>query len=272
MPELPEVETACRGIRPHVAGQRVTRVIVRERRLRWPVPAALGKELPGHSIDAVERRAKYLLLRTRVGTVILHLGMSGSLRVVPCDTPPAKWDHVDIALANGRCLRLRDPRRFGALLWTTADPDAHRLLRSLGPEPLGDAFHGDTLFEATRGRKLAIRDLLLNARVVAGVGNIYANEALFQAGIRPQRPAGRLTRVDCARLAATIRATLERAIQAGGTTLRDFQNADGLPGYFQQTLSVYGREGQACPRCQTPIKRLLLGQRSAFYCPKCQPR
>jgi len=272
MPELPEVETACRGIRPHVLGQRVTRVIVRERRLRWPVPESLVKDLPGHTIDRVERRAKYILLYTAVGTVILHLGMSGSLRVVPCGTPPAAWDHVDLALANGRCLRLRDPRRFGALLWTPTNPASHKLLRHLGPEPLGPEFEGETLYKGAHGRKVAIRDLLLNARIVAGIGNIYANEALFLAGIRPQRPAGRLSRADCDRLAQSIQTTLKRAIQAGGTTLRDFQNADGLPGYFQQTLQVYGRTGETCRQCQTPIKRLVLGQRSAFYCPVCQPR
>jgi formamidopyrimidine-DNA glycosylase len=270
MPELPEVETACRGIRPHLLGQRVARVVVRERRLRWPIPAALGKELPGQAIRGVTRRAKYILLEAETGTAILHLGMSGSLRVVPCDTAPAKWDHVDIALANGQCLRLRDPRRFGALLWTTADPARHKLLRNLGPEPLGTDFTDDYLFAATRGRMLAVRDLLLNSRVVAGVGNIYANEALFLAGIRPQRAAGRLTRADCGALVRLLRATLERAIVAGGTTLRDFQNADGLPGYFQQALNVYGRGGQPCPRCRTPIRTLRLGQRSAFYCPGCQ--
>jgi formamidopyrimidine-DNA glycosylase len=270
MPELPEVETARRGIAPHLVGQRIARVVVRERRLRWPVPAALGRQLPGQVIRAVERRAKYLLLRTDAGTAILHLGMSGSLRVVPCDTPPAKWDHVDIALDNGKCLRLRDPRRFGSLLWTTADPAGHKLLRDLGPEPLDAGFSADYLYQAARGRKLAARDFLLNTRVVAGIGNIYANEALFLSGIRPQRAAGRIPRERCAQLAAAIRDTLERAIRAGGTTLRDFQNADGLPGYFQQTLNVYGRPGEPCPRCGTPIRSLKLGQRSAFYCPQCQ--
>ena len=270
MPELPEVETARRGIAPHLVGQRVARVVVRERRLRWPVPASLVKTLPGQTIRAVERRAKYLLLRTDAGTAILHLGMSGSLRVVPGATPPAKWDHVDIVLANGQCLRLRDPRRFGSLLWTTAEPAAHKLLKNLGPEPLGDDLTGDYLYRVARRRKLAGRDFLLNSRVIAGVGNIYANEALFITGVRPQRAAGRLTRAQCQRLAGAIRDTLERAIQAGGTTLRDFQNADGLPGYFQQTLNVYGRAGEPCRRCRAPIRALKLGQRSAFYCPQCQ--
>jgi formamidopyrimidine-DNA glycosylase len=270
MPELPEVETARRGIEPHLLNQRVTGVRVRERRLRWPVPASLVKSLPGRTIRAVERRAKYILLRTDAGTAILHLGMSGSLRVVPCSTPPGKWDHIDIALATGNCLRLRDPRRFGALLWTAADPGRHKLLRDLGPEPFSDEFDAAYLYRVTRGRRAAIRDLLLNTRIVAGIGNIYANEALFTAGLRPQRAAGRIPRTQCAALVAAIRATLKRAIRAGGTTLRDFQNADGRPGYFQQTLNVYGRAGEPCRCCRTPIRSLKLGQRSAYYCPRCQ--
>ena len=270
MPELPEVETACRGIRPHLVGQRVVRVTVRNRQLRWPVPASLVTTLPGLTIRAVERRAKYILLRTDAGTAILHLGMSGSLRVVPCDTPPAKWDHVDIALASGQCLRLRDPRRFGALLWTSRDPAQHKLLQALGPEPLEDRFNDEYLYRISRRRKVALRDFLLNSKNVAGVGNIYANEALFLAGLRPARAAGRLKRGDCTRLVDAIRTTLNQAIRAGGTTLRDFQNADGLPGYFQQTLNVYGRAGQPCQHCGTAIRALRLGQRSAFYCPHCQ--
>lgn len=286
MPELPEVETARRGIAPHLLGQRIARVIVREKRLRWPVSAALVNALPGQIISEVDRRAKYILLRTtpdpdrtvpasrargrRAGTVILHLGMSGSVRVVACGTPPSKWDHVDITLTNGQCLRLRDPRRFGSLLWTTADPARHRLLKDLGPEPLDAGFDGDYLHQRARGRRLAARDFLLNSRILAGVGNIYANEALFHAGIRPQRAAGRIPRARFVALATAIRDTLQRAIQAGGTTLRDFQNADGLPGYFQQTLFVYGRAGEPCRRCGTAIRLLKLGQRSAFYCPRCQ--
>jgi formamidopyrimidine-DNA glycosylase len=270
MPELPEVETTRRGLEPALLHQVVARVVVRQPRLRWRVPATLLKELPGQTIGAVERRAKYLLLRTSCGTVILHLGMSGSLRIVPCDTLPTPHDHVDIVLANGGCLRLRDPRRFGAVLWTTRDPALHRLLRDIGPEPLGTGFTADYLFAASRGRKVTIRDFLLNGRVVAGVGNIYANEALFLAGIRPTRLAGRLKIGDCARLVETIRATLNQAIRAGGTTLRDFRNADGLPGYFQQTLKVYARAGEPCPRCGTTIRLKRIGQRSAFYCPRCQ--
>jgi formamidopyrimidine-DNA glycosylase len=270
MPELPEVETTRRGLEPQLLGRRVARVRVRNPRLRWRVPAALTHALPGQVIRAVERRAKYLLLHTDTGTVILHLGMSGSLRVVPSGTPPAKHDHVDIVLDDARCLRLRDPRRFGAVLWTASDPRQHKLLRDIGPEPLGDDFNAGYLHAASRGRKLAVRDFLLNGKIVAGVGNIYANEALFLAGIRPTRPAGRLTADDCARLVKNLRVTLNKAIRAGGTTLRDFMNADGLPGYFQQILNVYGRAGQPCPRCQSPIRKKTLGQRSAFYCPRCQ--
>jgi len=270
MPELPEVETARCGIEPHLIGQCIDQVVVRNKNLRWPVPPELVKSLPGQTIHAVERRAKYLLLRTDTGTVILHLGMSGSLRVVPCSTPPLKWDHVDIALTNGQCLRLRDPRRFGAVLWTTTDPEQHQLLRGLGPEPLTTEFSGDYLYKVSRHRKIAARDFLLMSRIVAGVGNIYANEALYLAHIRPGRPAGRLTRAECTQLAKEIRATLQRAIKSGGTTLRDFQNADGLPGYFRQKLNVYGRKGLPCPRCKTPIRLHKLGQRSVFYCPRCQ--
>ncbi|MHB8455567.1 MAG: bifunctional DNA-formamidopyrimidine glycosylase/DNA-(apurinic or apyrimidinic site) lyase [Acidiferrobacterales bacterium] len=270
MPELPEVETTLRGIAPHIQGQRVRSVVVRNAKLRWPVPAALVRELAGQTVRTVERRAKYLLLRADNGTVIVHLGMSGSLRAVPCVTPPGKYDHLDVVLDNGICLRLRDPRRFGAVLWTRSDPAQHALLKDLGPEPLGPDFTGDYLHLRTRARKVAVRDLLMNTRIVAGIGNIYANEALFLAGIRPRRAAGRISRAECNRLVQTVRATLTSAIRAGGTTLRDFQNADGLPGYFQQSLAVYGRANAPCPNCATPISAVRLGPRRAFYCPRCQ--
>lgn len=270
MPELPEVETARRGIEPQLVGKKVARVVVRQAALRWRVPRALAAELPGQTIRSVTRRAKYLLLGTDTGTVILHLGMSGSLRIVPAATPPTRHDHVDIVLADGRCLRLRDPRRFGTLLWTRQDPARHRLLRNLGPEPLGPALTADYLYAASRRRRLVLRDFLMNSRIIAGVGNIYANEAAFHAGLRPQRRAGRLTHADCERLATALRRTLAHAITAGGTTLRDFQNADGLPGYFQLRLNVYGRAGQPCRRCGRTVRGMRIGQRSAFYCPCCQ--
>ena len=269
MPELPEVETTLRGIRPHVLGKSVRAVTVREPRLRWRVPAKLARELGGQTVRRLERRGKYLLFTTDAGCVILHLGMSGSLRVASTGEPPGKFDHVDIVFDSGDCLRLRDPRRFGAVLWTH-DAATHPLLRHLGPEPLGPDFSGDYLFARTRKRKRAMRDFLLNGRQVAGIGNIYANEALFAAGIRPTRAAGRLTRAECDRLVQAIRTTLKRAIRAGGTTLRDFRGASDRPGYFQQRLKVYGRAGEACARCGAPIRARRLGQRTAFYCPRCQ--
>jgi formamidopyrimidine-DNA glycosylase len=245
-------------------------LVVRNRHLRWPIPTALGAQLPGQRIRAITRRAKYLLLGLDRGTLIVHLGMSGSLRVLPAATPPDTSDHVDVVLDDGNCLRLRDPRRFGALLWTTRDPKQHKLLKHIGPEPFDPACDGDYLFRATRRRTVAIRDLLLNGRIIAGIGNIYANEALFAAGIRPTHAAGRVSRARCAQLVAALRTTLAKAIDAGGTTLRDFQQADGNPGYFRQELRVYGRATLPCPHCRHPIRALALGQRRVFYCPKCQ--
>ncbi len=270
MPELPEVETTRRGIEPFVAGKTVVRVVVREPRLRWRVPTALKKELPGQTIRSITRRGKYLLLHTAAGTVILHLGMSGSLRIVDDTQPAEKYDHVDLVFADGVCLRLRDPRRFGAVLWTRDDPAEHPLLGALGPEPLSPDFGGDYLYRKARGRKRAIRDLLLDSRILAGIGNIYANEALFAAGIRPARSAGRISRDGYQRLARALRATLKRALRAGGTTLRDFRQSDGDPGYFQLSLKVYGRKDQPCPSCGTPIRARRLGGRTAFFCPRCQ--
>ncbi|MDA8364260.1 MAG: bifunctional DNA-formamidopyrimidine glycosylase/DNA-(apurinic or apyrimidinic site) lyase [Gammaproteobacteria bacterium] len=270
MPELPEVETTRRGIESHLLGRCVEAVVIRNPNLRWKVPDTLARELPGQTVHAVERRAKYLLLYADRGTVIVHLGMSGSLRVVACSEPAERYDHVDLVLTGGTCLRLRDPRRFGSVLWTRSAPADHALLKNIGPEPLAAAFDGAYLHTCTRRRTVAIRDLLLNTRIVAGIGNIYANEALFQARIRPARRAGRLSRADCDRLVGAIRATLAQAIEAGGTTLRDFQNADGNPGYFQQVLSVYGRAGEPCRQCGTPVRALRIGQRRAFFCPRCQ--
>lgn len=270
MPELPEVETTRRGIAPLLEGRRIAAVRVREARLRWPVPATLETTLRGARVQTVERRAKYLLLRVDAGTVILHLGMSGSLRVVPADTPAGKHDHVDLVLEDGFCLRLRDPRRFGAVLFTREAPERHALLRRLGPEPLGEAFNGDYLYARSRGRRLAVKPFLMDSTVVVGVGNIYANEALFLAGIPPGRPAGRIGPERYQALAEAVRAVLQRAIAAGGTTLRDFTAVDGAPGYFALELNVYGRAGEACPRCGTPIRMRRLGQRSTYFCARCQ--
>lgn len=270
MPELPEVETARRGIAPHLVGRRVVRVVVRDRRLRWPVPPALARELTGQVVTGVDRRAKYLLLLSDRGTAILHLGMSGSVRVVPAATAPRPHDHVDLVLEDGQALRLTDPRRFGCLLWTRGDPRAHPLLAGLGPEPLGPDFSGSYLYRATRGRRAAVKTVLMDARTVAGVGNIYANEALFVAGIHPARPAGRVSATRYGRLAGAVRSVLAEAIEAGGTTLRDFVRVDGEPGYFAQSLRAYEREGQPCATCGTPIRRRVIGQRASYFCPRCQ--
>lgn len=269
MPELPEVETTRRGIAPHLVGQRVSRVIVRERRLRWPIPEDLDVRLSGQRIEAVERRAKYLLIRFESGTLIAHLGMSGSLRLVDGSLPPAKHEHVDLLLESGQALRYTDPRRFGALLWSE-DPLNHVLLASLGPEPLGDAFDGDRLFQQSRGRSMAVKPFIMDNAVVVGVGNIYASEALFAAGIDPRRPAGSISRARYLKLADEIRRILAMAIERGGTTLRDFVGGDGKPGYFQQELFVYGRAGEFCKNCGATLREIRLGQRSSVYCWRCQ--
>jgi formamidopyrimidine-DNA glycosylase len=270
VPELPEVETARRGIEPRLAGHRITGIVVRNPALRWPVPPELALKLPGRRVAAVRRRGKYLLVDCGGGTLIVHLGMSGSLRIVPAESPPAPHEHVDLQLDDGSALRLRDPRRFGAVLWTEDDPLAHPLLARLGPEPLTAAFSGDALYRATRGRRVAIKHALMDSRVVAGVGNIYASEALFRARVRPGTAAGRLTRERCRRVAAAVKATLRAAVKAGGTSLRDFVNTDGDLGYFQLKLWVYGRAGEPCRECGKPIRGRRTGQRSTFYCPSCQ--
>lgn len=270
MPELPEVETTRRGIAPHLAGHTVAAVVVRHPQLRWPVPRGLAGKLHGRVVQAVERRAKYLLLRFEHGTLILHLGMSGSLRLVDAATPAGKHDHFDLVLAGGQALRLTDPRRFGAVLWTKDDPAQHELLRDLGPEPLESEFDADYLYRASRKRKTAIKLFIMDSKTVVGVGNIYASEALFRAGIHPSRAAGSLSRERCARLVSAIRAVLREAIQQGGTTLRDFTGSDGKPGYFAQELRVYGRAGAPCTACGATIKQTRQGQRSTYYCPRCQ--
>ncbi|WAG79348.1 bifunctional DNA-formamidopyrimidine glycosylase/DNA-(apurinic or apyrimidinic site) lyase [Metapseudomonas furukawaii] len=269
MPELPEVETTRRGIAPYLEGQRVSRVIVRERRLRWPIPEDLDVRLSGQLILRVERRAKYLLLGAEAGTLISHLGMSGSLRLVAAGLAAGKHEHVDIELESGMALRYTDPRRFGALLWSQ-DPLNHELLRHLGPEPLTDLFDGDRLFQLSRGRSMAVKPFIMDNAVVVGVGNIYASEALFAAGIDPRREAGSISRARYLKLAEAIKRILAQAIECGGTTLRDFVGGDGKPGYFQQELWVYGRGGEFCRQCGSTLREIRLGQRASVYCPRCQ--
>ncbi|NNG12650.1 MAG: bifunctional DNA-formamidopyrimidine glycosylase/DNA-(apurinic or apyrimidinic site) lyase [Halobacteria archaeon] len=270
MPELPEVETTRRGIAPHITGKTVARVLVREPRLRWPVPRRLAREIAGQTITAVSRRGKYLLLATDAGTAILHLGMSGSLRVVDADTPAGKHDHVDIVFDDNRALRLTDPRRFGALLWTRRTPEQHRLLRDLGPEPLGEAFTGAYLYALSRGRRVAIKNFIMNSHIVVGIGNIYANEALYMAGIHPGRATGRISKRKYELLVEVIREVLNDSIARGGTSLRDFVDSDGKPGYFSLELNVYGKGGEPCISCRTLIREIRQGQRATFYCPECQ--
>ncbi len=270
MPELPEVETTRRGILPHVGGEVIDRIVVRNPSLRWPVPAELPDLFSGTRIRDVFRRGKYLLLPTEVACLILHLGMSGSLRIVSADQPPEKHDHLDICFGKGHCLRLRDPRRFGLLLYTLDAPENHPLLRHLGPEPLGGEFTGDYLWRRSRQRRVAIKPFLMDSKVVVGVGNIYASEALFRAGIHPQRLAGSVGRQRYRRLADAIRTVLGEAIEAGGTTLRDFVGGSGQPGYFGIQLQVYGRAAEPCPQCGRPIVGQRLGQRSTFFCRYCQ--
>jgi formamidopyrimidine-DNA glycosylase len=275
VPELPEVEITRRGLDAHLTGLPIKDVIIRNASLRWPIPKNLPKLLRGKNILSLKRRAKYLLMDCGNGTLILHLGMSGSLRILPANTPPEKHDHFDLVLSNGTLMRLRDPRRFGAVLWHTGDPATHPLLATLGPEPLPDAsvkadFDARYLYQATRGRSVSIKQCIMDNHIVVGVGNIYANEALFRSGIKPQLAAGKLSLPRCARLVEDIRATLAEAINLGGSTLRDFVNTSGQPGYFQQTYWVYGRTGEPCRRCGAPIKQIKQGQRSSFYCGSCQ--
>lgn len=269
MPELPEVETSRRGIEPHIVGGRIARVVIRERRLRWPVSRTVDQNLPGRSVESVGRRAKYLLINTERGSAILHLGMSGSVCILDAGTPAGVHDHVDIEFDGGLMLRFRDPRRFGSLHWSQK-PLTHRLLRDLGPEPLSDAFDGDYLWHQARGRKVSVKQFVMNAHIVVGVGNIYASESLFLAGINPRRAAGRVARHRYDGLANAIKEVLSKAIRAGGTTLRDFYGGNGEAGYFQQQLEAYGREDEPCRRCNTPISAIVQGQRSTYYCKRCQ--
>jgi formamidopyrimidine-DNA glycosylase len=270
MPELPEVETTRRGIAPHIAGRTITQVIVRDRRLRYPVTARLASTLAGQTVHEVARRGKYLLLACDTGTVIIHLGMSGSLVVSRAGEQPHKHDHVDILFGNGDCLRLRDPRRFGAVLWTTRDPHRHKLLAHLGVEPLSADLDGAHLFQLARARRVAVKQFIMDSGIVVGVGNIYASEALFVAGIHPARAAGRIALARYQQLALAIKQVLSDAIDAGGTTLRDFRNGEGRPGYFQQRLRVYQRAGLPCDRCGSAVRQVRTGQRSTYYCHRCQ--
>lgn len=270
MPELPEVETTRRGIEPHIAGHTILAVIVREPRLRWPVPENIHQILSGKTIVRVKRRAKYLLLDTGSGHLILHLGMSGSLRVLATDTPAEKHDHIDILFSNGQRLRYTDPRRFGAVLWSESPLHEHKLLKNLGPEPLDGEFTPERLYRMSRGKRVPIKTFIMDNKVVVGVGNIYASEALFKAGIRPDRACEKISRSRYERLVEAIKETLAKAIEQGGTTLRDFVGGDGKPGYFQQELAVYGRAGQPCIKCGTLIQTIKLGNRSSCFCPHCQ--
>jgi len=268
MPELPEVEVTRRGIAPHVVGRRIVGVKVRESRLRWRVPRAV-RALAGRAVRAVKRRAKYLLLDCGDGHLIVHLGMSGSLRLVAPGVKPGKHDHIDFSFGE-QVLRLRDPRRFGAVLWTDQPPEAHRLMRHLGIEPLSRRFDARRLHALTRKHRTSIKQFLMDGRRIVGVGNIYASESLFLAGIHPRTRARRLSLQRCERLVAAIKQTLRAAIRAGGSTLRDFVGGDGARGYYQTRYWVYGRGGKGCRRCAAPVRRIVQGQRATYYCARCQ--
>ena len=270
MPELPEVETTRRGLAPALEGARIAGLRVRNRELRWPVPDGLEARLKDQRVLSLSRRAKYLLLETTGGTALIHLGMSGSMRIVEPDVPPEKHDHFDIVTTRGEAIRFNDPRRFGSLLWGGEHPAAHPLLADLGPEPLGPAFTSEYLYSSCRGRRVAIKQQIMNSHCVVGVGNIYANEALFYAGIHPVRAAGRISSERIARLVTEIRNVLRNAIELGGTTLRDYRGGDGKPGYFRQQLAVYERDGEPCKSCDNNLRRRVIGQRATYYCVECQ--
>ncbi len=272
MPELPEVETTRRGLAPHLIGRRIAAVTVRDARLRWPVPADLAEHLAGQRIEDVRRRAKYLIIALERDALIVHLGMSGALGLVAVGAPAGRHDHFELALDTGIALRLTDPRRFGSIHRIRGDPEGHKLLAGLGPEPLSAEFDPRGLHRLTRGRRASIKETLMNARVVAGVGNIYANEALFHARIHPRVPAGTISLKRYAALVPAVQTTLREAIEAGGSSLRDWRHADGGLGYFQQRYFVYGREGEACRVCGSAIRSIRQGQRATYYCPRCQRR
>jgi formamidopyrimidine-DNA glycosylase len=269
MPELPEVETTCRGIRPHIKGERLIALNVRNPNLRWPVPDFLAEKIEGKTVVDVVRRGKYILVCVDGGQVMLHLGMSGSLRIVDKDKIPQKHDHVDFCFTNSQILRLTDPRRFGSVLWQP-EGEHHELLYKLGPEPLSEAFNVDYLASCCAGKKVAIKSLIMDSKIVVGVGNIYATEALFISGIDPRRSAGKISKRRLLILVDEIKGVLAAAIQQGGTTLKDFVGGDGKPGYFQQKLHVYGRKGEPCVNCLAPLTEVRLGQRSTVFCKHCQ--
>lgn len=270
MPELPEVEVSRQGIKPYVQHQTIAKIVVRQPQLRWLIPDELS-QAQGQEIIAVRRRAKYLILETPIGAILIHLGMSGSLRVLDQGTPATKHDHVDLILQTGKLIRYNDPRRFGAWLWQPSD-SLHPLLKKLGPEPLSDEFDLDWLVHKAVNKRLPIKQMIMDNAVVVGVGNIYACESLFYAGIHPSRPANSVAKAELSRLVVEIKQVLSRAIAQGGTTLKDFSQADGKPGYFVQQLMVYGRANQPCLQCNTLIQSCKIGQRNTFYCPCCQPQ
>jgi formamidopyrimidine-DNA glycosylase len=270
MPELPEVETTLRGIEPLICGRQILELVLRTAKLRYPLEQGWCEQLAGQRVISVSRRAKYLLIGLSGGNLIIHLGMSGVLRVVPAEMTEQKHDHIDLIFADGNALRLSDPRRFGVFLYTEKPFAEHRLLAGLGPEPLGDEFSGSYLYRLSRGRSRAVKPFIMDQKIVVGVGNIYANEALFRAGIDPRRQAVKVSLRRYRLLVAKIKEVLSEAIAAGGTTIRDFRRSDGRPGYFAQELQVYGREGEPCCVCETSIRSLRLGQRSTCYCPRCQ--
>ncbi len=270
MPELPEVETTLNGIRPFLQGLKITRLDVRQRNLRWPIAGNLESEVSDSGVVWLQRRGKYILIHLERGGLIVHLGMSGSMRVLLNDESPGRHDHFDIINQHGQIIRYRDPRRFGCLLYTPDDPLQHPRLVNLGVEPLSDDFTGQGLYRLSRKRTAPIKSFLMDGRIVVGVGNIYVSEALFLAGVSPVRQCGKISLSRYRLLAEAIRTVLMRALRQGGTTLQDFVGADGEPGYFTQSLSVYGREGEKCLKCPATIKRRVIAQRSTFYCPKCQ--
>lgn len=270
MPELPEVETVLRGIRSHLLQSRIESLIVREPRLRWPVPPELADRVQGQLISALSRRGKYLLVTLEEGTLLIHLGMSGRLHIVPRGTPPLRHCHIDLVFSDTHLLRFTDPRRFGAWLYTTAPPELHPLLQALGPEPLEEGFNADFLYRLTRKRARSVKTLIMDSHVVVGVGNIYAQEALFLARIHPKKPAGTLSLAECERLVHHIREVLRAAIHQGGTTLKDFTSTEGRPGYFSQSLHVYGRAGKPCTGCGAVLELQRLAARSTVFCPRCQ--